>query len=156
MKKSILIGSLVVLLTACGGSNATKKEQTPELTTETKNQIADVSTINVYYFHGKQRCKTCIAVGNVAEETVKSVYANHPNVKFIEVKTEEKQNEKLVEKYEVTWNALIIAKGLTKQENIMEIMKYNVMTLPAVVADGEVKIKGHVPSESEIRKLLDI
>ena len=116
MKKSILIGLLVVLLTACGGSNATKKEQTPELTTETKNQIADVSTINIYYFHGKQRCKTCIAVGNVAEETVKSVYANHPNVKFIEVKTEEKQNEKLVEKYEVTWNALIIAKGDDKTD----------------------------------------
>ena len=46
--------------------------------------------------------------------------------------------------------------ALTKQEDIMEIMKYNVMTLPAVVADGEVKIKGHVPSESEIRKLLGI
>ena len=38
----------------------------------------------------------------------------------------------------------------------MEIMKYNVMTLPGIVVDGEVKIKGHVPSESEIRKLLGV
>ena len=38
----------------------------------------------------------------------------------------------------------------------MEIMKYNVMTLPGIVVDGEVKIKGYVPSESEIRKLLGV
>lgn len=46
--------------------------------------------------------------------------------------------------------------NLSKQEDIMEIMKYNVMALPGVVVDGEVKIKGHVPSESEIRKLLGV
>lgn len=46
--------------------------------------------------------------------------------------------------------------NLTKQEDIMEIMKYNVMSLPGIVVDGEVKIKGHVPSESEIRKLLGV
>ncbi|MDL2208433.1 thioredoxin family protein [Parabacteroides sp. OttesenSCG-928-O15] len=46
--------------------------------------------------------------------------------------------------------------NLTKQEDIMEIMKYNVMALPGIVVNGEVKIKGHVPSESEIRKLLGV
>ena len=46
--------------------------------------------------------------------------------------------------------------NLTKQEDIMEIMKYNVMSLPGIVVDGQVKIKGHVPSESEIRKLLGV
>ncbi|NDW08247.1 thioredoxin family protein [Dysgonomonas sp. 520] len=46
--------------------------------------------------------------------------------------------------------------NLSKQEDIMEIMKYNVMTLPGIVVDGEVKIKGYVPSESEIRKLLGV
>ncbi|MDL2214747.1 thioredoxin family protein [Dysgonomonas sp. OttesenSCG-928-M03] len=46
--------------------------------------------------------------------------------------------------------------SLSKQEDIMEIMKYNVMTLPGIVVDGEVKIKGHVPSESEICKLLGV
>lgn len=46
--------------------------------------------------------------------------------------------------------------NLSKQEDIMEIMKYNVMSLPGVVVDGEVKIKGHVPSESEIRNLFGI
>ena len=39
---------------------------------------------------------------------------------------------------------------LTKIEDIDEIMSYNIMSTPAVVVDGEVKIKGHVPSESEV------
>ena len=30
------------------------------------------------------------------------------------------------------------------------------MATPAVVVDGEVKIKGYVPSETEIRKLLGV
>lgn len=45
---------------------------------------------------------------------------------------------------------------LTKIEDIAEIMSYNVMSTPAVVVNGEVKIKGHVPSESEIKQLLGI
>ena len=42
-----------------------------------------------------------------------------------------------------------------KVEDIMEIMKYNIMTTPAVVVDGEIKIKGRVPSKAEIAELLN-
>ena len=45
---------------------------------------------------------------------------------------------------------------LTKVEDIMEIMSYNIMSLPAIVIDGEVKVKGRVPSESEIREMLGL
>ncbi|MBF6598186.1 MAG: TM0996/MTH895 family glutaredoxin-like protein [Fermentimonas sp.] len=45
---------------------------------------------------------------------------------------------------------------IRKVEDIMEIMKYNVMSTPAVVVDGEVKLKGHVPSEAEIKKILGV
>ena len=45
---------------------------------------------------------------------------------------------------------------LTKVEDIMEIMAFNVMSLPAIVIDGEVKVKGRVPSESEIRDMLGL
>lgn len=43
---------------------------------------------------------------------------------------------------------------LRKEEDILEIVKYNIMSLPAVVVDGEVVIKGIVPSEEEIRKVI--
>ena len=45
---------------------------------------------------------------------------------------------------------------LTKVDDIMEIMSYNVMTTPAVVVDGVVKIRGRVPSEVEIKELLGV
>lgn len=45
---------------------------------------------------------------------------------------------------------------LTKVDDIMEMMSYNIMTTPAVVVDGEVKMKGQVPSESDVKRLLDI
>ncbi len=45
---------------------------------------------------------------------------------------------------------------ITKVEDIMEIMNYNILATPAVVVDGEVKIKGSVPSEKEIKELLGI
>jgi small redox-active disulfide protein 2 len=41
-----------------------------------------------------------------------------------------------------------------KVEDIMDIMKYNVLSTPAVVVDNEVVIKGRVPSKSEVEQLL--
>jgi len=43
---------------------------------------------------------------------------------------------------------------IEKVEDIMEIMKYNVMSTPAVVINNEIKIKGRVPSKAEITSLL--
>lgn len=45
---------------------------------------------------------------------------------------------------------------LRKVDDIMEMMSYNILTTPAVVVDEEVKIKGRIPSESEIKKLLGL
>ena len=43
---------------------------------------------------------------------------------------------------------------VTKVEDIMEIMKYGVMSTPALVVDEKVVVKGRVPSAEEIRQLL--
>lgn len=45
---------------------------------------------------------------------------------------------------------------LTKVDDIMEMMNYNIMTTPAVVVDEVVKIKGKVPTESEVKEILGI
>lgn len=43
---------------------------------------------------------------------------------------------------------------ITKVEDIVEIMNFNVMTTPALVINDEVVMKGKVPSVDEISKLL--
>lgn len=45
---------------------------------------------------------------------------------------------------------------LTKVDDVMEIMNYNIMTTPAVVVDGEVKFKGQVPTTSDVKKMLGL
>jgi small redox-active disulfide protein 2 len=43
---------------------------------------------------------------------------------------------------------------IEKVEDIMEIMKFNVMTTPALVIDEVITIKGRVPSKEEVLTLL--
>lgn len=43
---------------------------------------------------------------------------------------------------------------IEKVEDIMEIMKFNVMTTPALVIDDVITIKGRVPSKEEVLTLL--
>ena len=47
-----------------------------------------------------------------------------------------------------------IEASVTKVEDIVEIMKYGVMTTPALVVNGKVEIKGRVPSSDEIKQVL--
>ncbi|ALU26571.1 MULTISPECIES: thioredoxin family protein [Myroides] len=43
---------------------------------------------------------------------------------------------------------------VTKQDDIIEIVKYNIMSLPALVINGEVTVKGYVPSKEEVKELI--
>lgn len=43
---------------------------------------------------------------------------------------------------------------VTKVDDIMDIMKYNVIATPALVIDEKVVVKGRVPSAEEIKQLL--
>ncbi len=44
--------------------------------------------------------------------------------------------------------------NITKVEDIMDIMKYNVMSTPAMVVNEKVEIKGRIPSAEEIKQIL--
>lgn len=44
---------------------------------------------------------------------------------------------------------------IEKVEDIMEIMKFNVLSTPALVVDGVLTIKGRIPSKEEVLALLD-
>jgi small redox-active disulfide protein 2 len=45
--------------------------------------------------------------------------------------------------------------SIEKVEDIMEIMKFNIMTTPALVIDDVITIKGRVPSKEEVLALLN-
>ncbi|MDY6027150.1 MAG: thioredoxin family protein [Prevotella sp.] len=64
-----------------------------------------------------------------------------------------KTTYKVVEKV-VSDNALDVS--LVKVEDIEEIMRYNIMSTPAIVVDGKVMMKGKVPTESEVKQMLGL
>jgi small redox-active disulfide protein 2 len=46
--------------------------------------------------------------------------------------------------------------SIAKVEDIAEIMKFNIMTTPALVVNGKVVSKGRIPSVDEIKQFLTI
>lgn len=57
------------------------------------------------------------------------------------------QTEKAVKEVIARYN---IDASVEKVEDIQKILSYNILSTPAVVVDEVVKIKGKVPSETEI------
>jgi small redox-active disulfide protein 2 len=43
---------------------------------------------------------------------------------------------------------------VTKVDDILEIIKFGVLSTPAIVVDGKVVLSGRIPSAEEIRQLL--
>lgn len=109
---------------------------------------------------------SCSCGNLIVEEDEKPAAPNFENVKFDASRTAIREIKILgpgCAKCKSTYQAIakVVDENrldiqITKIEDIAEIMSYNVMSTPAVVVDGEVKLKGHVPSESEVKQLLGI
>ena len=108
MKKSIIIFMAAILSTAtisaCTGNNA------PETKTETVAS-KESSPVEIIYFHGKQRCKTCVAIEQETKALVEGELAQQVKdgkVKFriVDISTEE--GKKIASKYKVTFSSLFV------------------------------------------------
>lgn len=95
---------ILLLLAACGQAGSEKNTTVAELP-------GSDAKVKVYYFHGKQRCVTCVSAQNVAREAVEEHFAGNSDVAFIEVDFSEKANEALAEKYEIVFSSIVIASG---------------------------------------------
>ncbi len=62
--------------------------------------------------------------------------------------------EKLKEHTEKAVKELGIDAQIEKISDIMQITSFGVMTTPALVVDGEVKVVGKVPGTEEIKQML--
>ena len=103
--------------------------------------------------------QSCGCPANSTEYVETSCCSTSPGTKVSEVLVlgpgcaKCKETYKVVERV-ISENSLDVK--LSKVEDITEMMKYNIIVTPAVVVDGAVKIKGHVPSADEVKKVLGI
>lgn len=133
MKKGLLIITLCMGMIACKNSNA-KSESKAE-----RQVKSDV--VEVLYFHGKQRCATCMAIEKNTKELVESAFADKlKSGKLVFKSLDIAEHEELADKYEVSWSSLIIVdydnNGAEKAENMTEFAFAHARTAPERFKDG--------------------
>ena len=110
-----MIFALITGLMSCGGGDNTATAKSPE-----KDRV------EVIYFHGKQRCATCMAIEKNAKEVVNTLFTNeleNGTVVFKTVDISTPEGEKIADRYEVTWSSLFVNKwkgGKETRNNMTE------------------------------------
>lgn len=92
----------------------TKKKATP----------AVAPVVEVLYFHGPQRCRTCVALEKATKEVLDAKFASQMKagkVKFREINLSSKEGEKLGDKYEIAWSSLVIVQKRGKKEKFTDM-----------------------------------
>ncbi len=123
MKAITLFIVAITLMAGCNPSGVKK-----QLNTDPREPTANFK-VTVYYFHGKQRCPTCIAVQQLTEETIKSHFSQNTDLAYHEIDLSKKENEELAEKYQVCFSSLIVASG-DSYKNITDLAFANALRNP--------------------------
>ncbi len=111
MIKNLILSLLAAAFFFSCTAPSSKDASSSDSTAIASQQSEAADLVRVYYFHGKQRCKTCLAVEKLARETVSKNFTDTSKVRFMEINTSDKEQQGLVEKYQITWNALIVARA---------------------------------------------
>ena len=126
MKKVLFTIALSLGLAACTTGKANHSVE---------NQQAKKNVVEVLYFHGVQRCATCIAIEKNAKELVETAYAKSLKKGELVFRSVDISQEKaLAEKHEVSWSSLILVdydkNGNEKATNLTEFAFGNARTAP--------------------------
>ena len=123
--------ALMIGLVSCGSGDNTSAAKSPE-----KDRV------EVIYFHGKQRCATCMAIEKNTREVLTSMFAKElksGKVVFKVVDISTPAGEKLADKYEVTWSSLFVNRwknGNETRSNMTDFGFGNARKNPAVFKRG--------------------
>lgn len=116
MKKLLVILALIAGLMSCSQNGNSDSGQSQE-----KDRV------EVIYFHGKQRCPTCIAIEKNTIEVINDIFADDLKngalvFKTVDISTPE--GEKIADRYEVTWSSLFVNKWKDGTETRNDMTKF--------------------------------
>ena len=131
MKKLLMIFALMIGLMSCGSGENTASAKSTQKDRE-----------EVIYFHGKQRCATCMAIEKNTREVINSLFAKELKngkvvFKIVDISTPE--GEKIADRYEVTWSSLFVNKwkgGKETRNNMTEFAFGNARKNPDAFKKG--------------------
>jgi hypothetical protein len=126
MKYLITIAiTLMILLIGCSNIDEKQAQPTGDIVQAEDNLSNAVEKLEIYHFHGTHQCASCIAVGDYAEETVNTYFADElksGKIVFAHINAEVVENQELVKKYGVTGSSLWIGvydeNGFHPEQNV--------------------------------------
>ncbi len=126
MRKVLLTLALCIGMVACSGGKSRG-------VTESQQMKRDV--VEVLYFHGVQRCATCVAIEKNARELIETAYAGPSKSGRLAFRVVDiSKEENLAEKYEVSWSSLILVdydkNGKERAANLTELVFGNARNAP--------------------------
>lgn len=142
MNKLVLAAAVSFCLMACNNTR-TNKDNTAKAE-QTQLQTID-NCVEILYFHGKQRCATCMAIEKNTKEAIEAQFVDElkkGTVVFRTIDISKAENEAIAEKYEVTWSSLFICKwenGIETCENLTDYAFANARTAPDTFKNGLVE-----------------
>lgn len=126
MNKFLSLFVLMIGLVSCTGSNDAAAT----------NNNSKTDRVEVIYFHGKQRCATCMAIEKNAADAINANFAvqiKDGSIVFKTVDISSPEGEKIADKYEVTWSSLFVNKwadGKETRNNLTEFAFANARNNP--------------------------
>lgn len=132
MKNVLLILTLCVGMVACSGGKTKSVSE---------NQQTKKDVVEVLYFHGAQRCATCMAIEKNTKELLEAAYAEQlKSGKLVFSSVDITKEEALAERYEVSWSSLILVdydkSGKERATNLTEFAFGNARTVPDKFKQG--------------------
>ncbi len=118
INQTIIILFLFVTIILAGCSVNVKEEVTEDTCLDStvcglkNNNVSteiNIDKLEIYHFYGTHQCTSCIAVGDLAEETINTYFANELNsgkIVFNHINGDLPENRELVNKYGVTGSSL--------------------------------------------------
>ena len=138
MKRSILIFLLsLVLGTSCAAQSRTDNCRTCQSAACVKHTAASskekpagskaATSVEVLYFHGKQRCKTCNAIESETQalsqhELASQVKAGKVRIWVVDITTPE--GKVLAAKYKVSWSSLFVVQHKGGREKVSNLTQF--------------------------------
>lgn len=107
---------------------------------QTKKPAKD--RVEIIYFHGKQRCATCMAIERLTKEVISKSFAKEVRngtlvLKVVDIST--RTGEALADKYEMSWSSLFVNKwkgGRETRSNLTQFAFGNAKNNPSAFKKG--------------------
>ena len=119
MKQIFVLMLCILTMSACG------QQTNAEPAMEQTKQVNDY--VEVIYFHGKQRCMTCRSIEKNVKDLLDAKFTQQMEqgkVVWRIIDISNRENAKLVEKYEVSWSSLFVVQHVDSKEMAEDLTEF--------------------------------